>query len=186
MEGLTLTLILCMILSAAHSQAPTPRSNVGSCSPITASSLGSNTTLTTMGLVAATTDQSNSGSDVSQVRILDSQLVCEAAGLRRDTISSFSVVVRFQCQGAFCGTADAGAPGTITRYLSLDCNQDNTFTMTSVQRGDEITFPMVANPLNISLNNRCGECTQLARNPNYCAGMSTMISPLCLLFLCNL
>ena len=185
MEIITLSLtVLLLTVSVAHSQTPTPRSNVGSCPPVT-SSLGSNMTLTTMGLVSASIDQGNSASDVSLVRILDSQLVCEAAGLRRDTISSFSVVVRFECQGIFCGTADAGA-GSFTRYLSLDCNQDDTFTMTSVQRGDELTLPMVANPLNISLNNRCGECTQLARNPNYCAGMSTMISPLCLLFLCNL
>ena len=175
-------LLLTVSAPQSQSQAPPPRSNIGSCPPITASSLGSNTTLSTMGLVAATIDQANSASDVSLVRILDSQLVCEAAGLRRDTISSFSVVARYECQGIFCDSAVPGTPGSFTRYLSLDCNQDDTFTMTSVQRGAELTSPTVENPLSISLNNRCGECTQLARNPNYCAGMSTMISPLCLYY----
>ena len=108
------------------------------------------------------------------MQILDYRIVCEAAGLRRGTISSFSVVVKYECQGIFCGTANLDNPGSFTRYLSLDCNQDNTYTMTSIQRGAELTLPTVANPLNISLNNRCGECTQVARNPNYCAGMSIL------------
>ena len=53
------TLILLLIVSVSQSQAPLPRSNVGSCPPIIASSLGSNKTLSTMGLVSATIDQGN-------------------------------------------------------------------------------------------------------------------------------
>ena len=163
---MSVMMIVLLTVSVSQSQAPPPRSNVGSCPPIVGSSLGSNTTRSAMGLVSASISQT------PLVRILDYRIVCEAAGLRRGTISSFSAVVMFECQGTLCGTADAG--GTFTRYLNLDCDQDNTFAMTNVQRGTEISAPMATNPLNISLNNRCGECTQLARNPNYCAGMSIL------------
>lgn len=104
---LTCTTLLFLVAAIAGSaaQVPSLTSNSGSCLSLATMDLGS-TIVTTpneqpdSGVVSNALDQPEIGPP--EVRILDFQVVCESAGLTRDTVSSVSAIVTFECTGQQC------------------------------------------------------------------------------------
>ena len=123
--------ILLVTMSAAYSQMTYSRISVGSCSPVEGSDLGSNTSLSTEGIVPATF-RIVDGRDAPMVQILRHQIVCEVAGRLKNTVGLISVLVEYQCLGYACpgyNRNNHSNPVTATSQFQIHCQNTNTFLL---------------------------------------------------------
>ena len=103
------------------------------------------------------------------VRIINISIVCEASGSTRDTISSLSAIVIYECL-TVCGERNSN----ITEHLRWDCLvEDGVASFSGVRSGD------IRNPANgvigTPLMDQCGQCvlpTSLANSDpaTFCLG----------------
>ena len=83
------------------------------------------------------------------IRLLEYKIVCESAGIIKDTLSSFSAVVYFECSGSLIEDCTV-APINLTSQIQSSCNPHKTFSSSSSR---------TANPqadLTTPLNDFCG------------------------------
>lgn len=174
MRTMYLSLILLAFITHINSQTPQTRFNVGNCPPVRTEDLGRTDILSTEGVVASVL-RTRFHQIPHKVQILDHQMVCQAAGLIKGTVSAISVVVRYQCEGEHCRNTSE----IFVEYLNLDCNKSPpSFLLPSpnVQRGAELS-PGNPSDLSLPLNTMCGECTQIARVPGHCVCKYVMHVP---------
>lgn len=104
-----LVFMLFVTLRVVHLQQTDERPRIGSCPRPTVDDLGRRDMLSREGLVALSYvtniefDIYVPPENLPEVRIFAYAIVCEASGLIRDSISSFSVVVDHECRGMWCG-----------------------------------------------------------------------------------
>lgn len=106
------------------------------------------------------------------VTVIDTNIVCVATGLMRDTISSFSVVVSYNCSGRSLATCDGT---TVVEQFQYECNSDNTFNE-AVNSAGSIRTTNPSGNLSTPSNDLCGICAQptafVPADPtNHCLGM---------------
>ena len=147
--------ILAVSVTNIYSQVPELRRNISSCTPLTLEDLGSRESLSSVGLVARANARDG---EIPVVKILEHQVVCEASGLTRGSVSATSVVVRFE---------------TI-QYINIDCNEqagrsEGSFLepQPTVQIGRTIN-PANLSSLMLTTNTMCGLCSDNASTPNHC------------------
>jgi hypothetical protein len=119
-----ISVLLSIFIALAASQEPSLSPGSGSCLPLVVDDLGS-TTMRGMneqpfGIVRSALSVPELGPP--EVVILDFNIVCESAGLTRDTASSVSVVVTFECTGSSLQCAGGGAgPVNLTQQFTFRC-----------------------------------------------------------------
>ena len=114
------------------------------------------------------------GLEMPNIDILEYKIVCEAPGLMRGTLSSFSVVVRYVCSGSGVKGCvfKKGERVTLTEQFDSICDASNIYQKQfGVSRR---RFPMATlqTPLMV-----CGECIAPTRTipsdqAHHCIGMS--------------
>ena len=95
-----------------------------SCPPITVNDLGSPTSFSSNGLIPRALVPLGSQSIFEiPVRIIDYTIVCDAAGIRKNTSSYVSVVVRFQCDSSSASPTLSVCDGNtiVTRQYQFQC-----------------------------------------------------------------
>lgn len=146
-------------------QNPIPTSFRGSCLPITLQDLGSNETLSSIGLLPRALRDQLSVQE-PDVRVFDFHVVCETAGEMRGTVSSVSLIVDFECRGAACrGVSPNNTVVNSTEQIQFNCTfstfevgnsppfyQD--FFLNGMLRTDNPTGTFLT-----PLDNRCGFCS---------------------------
>ena len=171
-----LLVVLASLIANSYSQTPVPRTNVGSCAPLTIDDLGNTTMLSRSGILPEFLLEEPGQRDMPMAQIFAVQEVCQVAGLTRGTISATSFIVDFNC--TVCPGADNMNPVRVTQQFQLDCNA-NAMPFNNINRGPSFEFPLpgvtggftrIRNPvgnLNTSLNDRCGLCiSTFARDVN--------------------
>ena len=158
--------VLAISISSINNQVQRPRtrSNVGNCPRLTAEDIGRSDSLSNTGIISRTFSTLD-GVEYPLIRVLGFQILCESAGLYINTISSVSLIAEYQCVGYLCPSLE------VISYINLDCNIDDSFYPPHVQRGAERVDTQDRSLLMAAVSIRCGECTQIARNRNHCAGM---------------
>ena len=91
------------------------------------------------------------GLDLRMFDAINSSMVCEAPGLTRGTINSFSVVVEYM------EVVGSGNLTIETNQFQFDCNANGTFTVAQIEEGSLITQNPLAN-LTTALSDQCGRC----------------------------
>ena len=144
-------IVLFSILPGVQLQVtPKPRSGVSNCERPSVDLFGSfDPAGSSDGLVAAAYINSNPS---PIVRIINISIVCEASGSTRDTISSLSAIVIYECL-TVCGRRNH----SLTEHLRWDCLvEDGVASFSSVRSGD------IRNPANgtigTPLMDQCGQC----------------------------
>lgn len=144
----------------------------GECARLQVADLGTFDRLSTNGLVAHSFGIGDAGVQPQLVRILSYQLVCEAFGLRRGTISSTSAIVTYECEGVRCTDSHAGSyvRRNRTDQFNFDCISRNGISsffppQTRVRR--YLRTPAATKQLQISVNTRCGVCIHPSTAPTY-------------------
>ena len=133
------------------------------CPPITVADIGSTTELTTDGNVARSLINVGEGArDPVPVRVIDYRVLCDASGSRRDTSSSVSVLVKFQCMfnGGTGTLLDCNGNTNITRQYQFRCSDSNQWETAS--------FPQTLSPsatFQTEPNNRCRSCFDPSIDP---------------------
>ena len=162
-------LLVLLRVPASSCQSPVPRENIGDCNLLSITDFGTVNFSSPLGLVSSL----NSG---ISVRILDYQVVCEAAGVSRGKFSSFSAIVTYECIGDFCGDQDVAI--YIMQY-NFDCNNHAdgaSFLPPAVTYGRVQTSPV--SMMVPTLRTGCGLCVDplvselnVLIDPNtHCAG----------------
>lgn len=105
-------------------------------------------------LISGSFDLDFEGAEAPEVTLLNSTIVCEAPGLFRGTISSFSVVALYSCISRSFGCD--GTPRT--EQFQFDCNEDDTFTRSIASLGEARTTNPTAT-LQTPLNEDCAQCS---------------------------
>ena len=156
--------VLALLTAISDGQMPVQTRAVGNCPRVTEADLGRTDVLNNTGLVSLATLTPN-GIERPLVRILEYQVVCEAAGLTRDTVSATSVVVRYECQGVM----QVCPMFVLVQYLNLDCRTSDSFLVPEpdVQFGSEIN-PANNSGLSVPLNTQCGVCTERNSGTDHC------------------
>ena len=88
-----------------------------------------------------------------RVGIIDTQIVCTAAGLMRDTIGSVSVVVRFLADGV--PGVPTGVLLNLTEQFQFDCTANHVFDDNTV---DGETRSSSGASLDTVRDDQCGQC----------------------------
>jgi hypothetical protein len=165
---------LSAALGVVHLQT-TPEDNIplGSCEIPALEALGSTVTPSSEGLVF----MSLTGNDVQgqPVQILTANPVCLTSGERRDTVGSISFVVEYM----ECVTPSSCM--TRTEQFQFDCAVRITgvaeFSPPTKQGGFIRSTDLRGATLDTMLNERCGDCSQVAVNAiapdvvTHCVGM---------------
>lgn len=164
MKAFNFCVLVLVNVKVAHLQVPSGRSNIGSCGRLTADDIGRTDELSPGGLVALSLQDAEEDVGSVQVRIVDYNIVCEAAGLKRGTISSISVIVAYECSGG------AGCVGTYRanrrEQFQWDCVNDVLEESFSPPR--RISFPGSIRTQNLNstmdtpLNESCAQCADPA------------------------
>ena len=147
--------VLAVSVTITYSQEPELRRNISSCTPITLADLGSSEILSNSGLVARVNARDG---EIPVVKILEHQVVCEASGLTRGSVSATSVVVRFE---------------TI-QYINIDCNEQARRSEGSfLEPQPTVQIGRTINPANLislmlTTNTMCGLCSDNANTPDHC------------------
>ena len=117
----------------------------------------------------------NPDSEEPAVRVFEFNIVCESPGLFRDTLSSVSAVVFFECSGPQeCGQT----PTNLTQQVQSDCDATNTFS--GVLSGNPLTTQPQAT-LNTPQDVNCSRCSEgssavLADSATHCVGKFRFLS----------
>jgi hypothetical protein len=136
--------------------------------------------LSTHGGIAASFEAVDGGGrELQLVRIIDFSVVCESSGIVRDSISSISLVVNFECVGTICGNEVSNR----TEQFQYDCLANTTLPKPNKSLGRRVrslsttatlmTTPMVA----------CGDCSEevvdeMVPDPvTHCVGMLLQWDP---------
>jgi hypothetical protein len=146
-------LVFSNVVLEAQLQTSHERSNIGSCPKLTRDDFGRSDILSAEGIVAKVLQ--NEVTEV-QVRIVEFNKVCEAAGLKKDTISSISAIITYEY-----ADGPLSAPINRTEQFQLDCtiniDGEGSFSPPRLLRGDVRTL-IPNGTLDTALNNKCGEC----------------------------
>ena len=125
------------------------------CPVITESELGSRDALNASGLIA----ERLGSSDIPNVRIFDYNIVCFAVGSDRETYRVLSVVVQYQCSGAFCAGTPLGRQGNGTSQFEFSCSGGSWANEVEGSGNASSTF---TNPSNATVG------TQARRDCSFC------------------
>lgn len=155
--GLCMLLLVTGIVVNLQAQRPHERSNIGSCQKLTRDDLGRSDVLSAAGLVVQALQEVADGS--VEVRIVGFNMVCEAAGLMRDTISSISVILTYECVGTVCGSMLSNR----TEQFQLDCFKGldvdgASFRPPRLAFGGNIRTQDPNGTLDTPLDEQCGQC----------------------------
>lgn len=163
------------------SQTPTRRNFTGDCSRITPIELGIVKGRTSSnGLISlALFDVSRGIVDDPVLNILQYKVVCESAGLRINTTSSFSIIVLYDCHATICGGPNVNQMD----QFQFDCNRQlasfGSFLPPAIHHGSILTDvnSSIGN-FETPLNTQCGLCvdpttSEIAADPHtHCVCMS--------------
>lgn len=141
-------LLVLLEVPASLSQSPVQRTNIGDCDLLSITDFGTVDSPSSLGIVPSLNNNVT-------VQILDYQVVCEAAGTRRSTFSSFSAVVTYECN--HCGDQDV--PIYMMQY-NFDCNNRSegaSFLPPGVTYG-RVQTPPPNNMMVPMLRTNCGLC----------------------------
>ena len=116
--------LLFLLIAVSTAQVPSLPANTGSCLPVVAEDFGPIAGSMFLdgppnGIVLTALDQPEIGSP--EVTILDFHVVCESAGLTRDTASSVSAIVTFECTGQQCQGGGRDMPVNVTEQFTFRC-----------------------------------------------------------------
>lgn len=173
---LAILIVLLLSITLCNTQLiPVTTPFFSNCPMLTGAELGNQEMLSIEGLVALALFGIEQPDD-PMVRILDYQIVCESAGLFRNTASSVSVIVEFECQTVSCEGSNANTPVNRTEQFQFDCSEilpgrieyqsfTSPFRRTREPNGS----------LDTALDDRCGLCIDpragLPADPNtHCVG----------------
>lgn len=158
-KAFSFCILLLVTIKVARPQVPFERSNIGSCQRLTGDDIGTWGRLSPDGIVARSLQLEED--DGVEVRIVEIEIVCEAAGQRRDTISSISVIVAYECRGGDCGNVTSNR----TEQFQWDCtfgvNGDAFFPPRRIIGGNVRTQNLSGN-LDTPLNESCAQCADPA------------------------
>ena len=161
---------LAVSVRVTLSQMSTKNRPLGDCAPITSGDLGSSAELATGGLVSQNLD----GAFQARVRILKFTVLCQVSGLRRQTVGSVSVLVRYQCRSGVCGSSTTE---TRTEQFDFECTEEGVYDVDSSRKESPISN------FQTPLSDRCGACVdpQVSASPNvnpvtHCAGIANSYS----------
>lgn len=147
--------ILCVLLLAASEVAYSQISNIGSCQKLTRDDFGRSDFLSADGIVAQILQNDEM---TIQVRIVGFNIVCEAAGLMKGTISSISVIITYE----HLDTATTSPPMNRTEQFQMDCairlNGSASFSPPVVLLGGGLHTVEPNGTLDTELNDNCGSC----------------------------
>lgn len=153
--------LLTTTLGVVHLQQPNTRASIGNCPRPTMDELGRSDVRSPEGLVATAFPRSDGGNDPQNVRILAFTFVCESSGLTRNTLNSFSIIVRFECTGSICGSL----PIMLTEQFQYDCaiayfGHNGSFAPPNKNGNNYRTQQSaVTGTLDTTLKLKCGDCT---------------------------
>ena len=160
-------LLVCLVLLIStffevDSQTTVGRNNVGSCQLQDANALALSLIPLSFDLLDANTPPT--------VFVQSSTIVCVSPGLRRDTVSSVSLVAQFNCTGL--QQCDGGAERVY--QFQYDCNADDTFSRAQIVGNTLVTTNPMAS-LSTGLVDQCGRCAEPSGDVpsddvNHCAG----------------
>ena len=150
--------MLFSILPGVQLQTPELRNGVSSCERPSLEDFGSmDSGGSDEGIVTGFFGGSDFGIVPPQtIRIMAVNRVCEASGLTRDSLSSISVIVQYECLDTQCG----GMGNVFIDQYRLDCIEtDGVASFSGVTSGDirTATAGVVGN-LTTPLMDQCGRC----------------------------
>ena len=138
------------------------QSRVGDCPGLSGNDLGRSDMYSTDGLVPrALLRGDSSKDDLPGVRIYNFTIVCETAGMRRNTVSSASVIVDYE----HCVLSPTcTSPTRVTRQFDFDCRPENTFFPPYKALGSVVNTDNPVGTLATALKTKCMECAKPAAN----------------------
>lgn len=146
------------------------------CPPITIDDLGNTTAFTTDGLIARAlffnvVNLEFNGDNVPTL-ILDYRVLCESAGMLRNTISSFSALVTYQCDANTFGCDRSNQ----TDQFQFSCQENDWAIFVGLDDRFVITFDQTAT-FSTEPNDRCSMCIDDRQDANsneitHCLGNS--------------
>ena len=147
------------ILPGVQLQAPTLRNGISSCESPSPESFGSmDSGGSDQGIVADFFGGGDAGVVPPQiVRIMAVNMVCEASGLTRGSLSSISAIVQYECLDTQCG----GMNNVFIDQYRLDCLEfdDGVASFSGVTSGEIRTVAAeVVGNLTTPLMDQCGRC----------------------------
>ena len=92
---------------------------------------------------------------IPRVRILEFAVVCLSTGLARNTFSSISVIVRYECEGTSCGSVEAV---NRTDQFDFDCTTEGGILPPTLEGDISIRTPDPNGTLQTALDEKCGRC----------------------------
>ena len=166
---------LFSILPGVQLQTPELRNGVSSCARPSQDIFGSfDSAGSDDGIVARNFGTGDEGGTLQTVRIVAVNVVCEASGLTRDSLSSISAIVEYECLDNGCG----GMNMIFTDQYRLDCIEDSgVASFSGVTSGNVRTAAAdgVVGNLTTPLDVQCSQCVfPTALRPSdpasYCLG----------------
>ena len=142
-----LALLLISTFFGVDSQTTVGRNDVGSCQLPDANALAETLIPLSFDLLDVNTPPT--------VFVESSTIVCVSPGLQRDTVSSVSLVSRFNCSGL---QQCAGMAERLYQF-QYDCNADDTFSQAQIVGNTLVTTNPLAN-LETALVDQCGRCAE--------------------------
>lgn len=116
------SLLLVAAIAQSSAQQPSLSPDTGSCPPLGLEALeGSLEGQQRISGLVAQVLLDVPEAESADVRILDFHMVCESAGLTRDTVTSASVIVSYECTGRQCEGGGA-QPVNLNEQFTFQCS----------------------------------------------------------------
>ena len=160
--------LLLFLSSRVFSQLTVASPGIGSCQRPGAADLER---------IIANSFNLQDGIEAPRIRLIAFNIVCESTGLLRNTLSSFSAVVFYECVGSFPeDNCDNQIPTNLTHQVQSDCALgSNTFSVAGVRAGRVRTTEIQAT-LNTPPDIMCSFCSERSsivpsNQVTHCVGM---------------
>ena len=126
------------------------------CSSFTLADLGSNTSLSTDGLLATALGLGGEGGIDVQAQVVNYRILCDASGSMRGTSSYVSVLVEFMCNAASINVCDGTT--VVTRQFQFSCGDGNVWIASIFRSNNHIQTLNPTATFTTTPNNQCRAC----------------------------
>ena len=126
------------------------------CSSFTLTDLGSNTSLSTDGLLATALGLGGEGGIDVQAQVVNYRILCDASGSMRGTSSYVSVLVEFVCSAASINVCDRTT--VVTRQFQFSCGDGDVWIASIFGSRNDIQTLNPTATFTTTPSNQCRAC----------------------------